>query len=144
MVICRSKAKNPIALSRSIQIFSGMGILGLQNLHYLAKYKKTGSKLLAASNHPQYGFSLAITSINLTAVLMQMLESGLLRSVILLSHFYLFIEKSSKVSGDQNLDVRIFREESKIVFITLPCFIGQSLSHGRKNFRPLPNNYDVH
>ncbi|KAL5259952.1 hypothetical protein ACHWQZ_G010163 [Mnemiopsis leidyi] len=63
--------------------FRGMGILGLQNLHYLAKYKKTGSKLLAASNHPQYGFSLAITSINLTAVLMQMLESGLLRS-----HFY--------------------------------------------------------
>lgn len=63
--------------------FRGMGILGLQNLHYLAKYKKTGAQLLLASNHPNYGFSLAITSINLTAVLMQMLESGLLRN-----HFY--------------------------------------------------------
>ena len=58
---------------------SGMGLLGLQNLHYLAKHKKSGLKLLSASNHPQYGFSLAITSINLTGVLMEMLESGPLR-----------------------------------------------------------------
>ena len=70
-----------------MHFFSGMGILGLQNLHYLAKFKKTGSKLLSASNHPQYGFSLAITSINLTAVMLQMLELGPLRLNSLMTRF---------------------------------------------------------
>ena len=57
-----------------------MGMLGLECLSYLAKFKKTAPKLLLASQHPQYGFSLAITSINITAVLVNLMTEGLLRN----------------------------------------------------------------
>lgn len=63
--------------------FRGMGMLGLESLLYMAHQPTVAQHLLSASEHPQYGFSLAITSINITAECVKLLDNGPLRN-----HFY--------------------------------------------------------
>jgi len=63
--------------------FRGMGMLGLETLLYISQQSTSAQHLLAAAGHPQYGFSLAITSINMTAECVKLLENGPLRN-----HFY--------------------------------------------------------
>nr|SVE74349.1 EOG090X0AMT [Daphnia barbata] len=47
--------------------FRGMGILGLENLHFFAKnYQEVALQVLSHSNHPKHGYSFAIVGINLT------------------------------------------------------------------------------
>lgn len=64
--------------------FRGMGILGLDNLYYLAKhYPATTERILESSNHLSSGFSMAIVGINLTQI-----SLNLLRNRELYYHFY--------------------------------------------------------
>ena len=64
--------------------FRGMGILGLENLQYLAKhYPETTARILDSSNHQTSGFSMAIVGINLTQI-----SLNLFRSRELYYHFY--------------------------------------------------------
>ena len=64
--------------------FRGMGILGLDNLHYLAKhYPATAERILDLSNHLSSGFSMAIVGINLTYTCL-----NLFRNRELYYHFY--------------------------------------------------------
>lgn len=64
--------------------FRGMGLLGLDNLHYLAKhYPGTTQRILDSSNHQSSGFSMAIVGINLTHI-----SLNLFRNRELYYHFY--------------------------------------------------------
>ncbi|XP_041358917.1 ELMO domain-containing protein 1-like [Gigantopelta aegis] len=64
--------------------FRGMGILGLDQLLYLAKvYPNQAKHLLSQSQHPQYGFSYAIVGINMTDMCYNLLKLKRLRG-----HFY--------------------------------------------------------
>ena len=48
--------------------FRGMGLLGLEQLHYLAeRHTATARQILVASQHPRIGFPLAIVAISITA-----------------------------------------------------------------------------
>ena len=56
--------------------FRGMGILGLDNLIYLAKhYPETTSRILDTSNHTSSGFSMAIVGINLTHISLNLMRN---------------------------------------------------------------------
>ena len=64
--------------------FRGMGMLGLDDLHYLAKtYPDTAERILATSHHVTSGFSMAIVGINLTDIAL-----NLVRNRALQYHFY--------------------------------------------------------
>ncbi|CAG0917424.1 unnamed protein product [Notodromas monacha] len=64
--------------------FRGMGMLGLENLLYFAKFKDgTGRRVLCRSQHPKYGYSFAIVGINLTDMALGFVRSGDART-----HFY--------------------------------------------------------
>nr|CAG4637235.1 EOG090X0AMT [Ceriodaphnia reticulata]SVE73104.1 EOG090X0AMT [Ceriodaphnia reticulata] len=61
--------------------FRGMGILGLQNLHYLAKnYSDVAVQVLSHSNHPKHGYSFAIVGINLTHLAYNLWKDGSART----------------------------------------------------------------
>ncbi|KAI9106263.1 ELMO/CED-12 family-domain-containing protein [Phlyctochytrium arcticum] len=56
--------------------FRGMGMLGLDNLHYYAKYHtKSVQRVLDISNHPTAWFSFAIVGINLTDFALQLVRT---------------------------------------------------------------------
>jgi hypothetical protein len=64
--------------------FRGMGMLGLDNLFYLAKhYPATTERILDSSGHLSSGFSMAVVGINLTY-----LSLNLFRNRELYYHFY--------------------------------------------------------
>ncbi|XP_052866186.1 ELMO domain-containing protein 2 [Anopheles cruzii] len=64
--------------------FRGMGILGLDNLLFLAQqYNGTARHLLSHSHHPTHGYFFAIVGINLTSMAYHLLKSGTART-----HFY--------------------------------------------------------
>lgn len=64
--------------------FRGMGILGLDNLLYFSReYPGTARHLLSHSQHPKYGYTLAVVGINITHMAWRLLKSGQLKS-----HFY--------------------------------------------------------
>lgn len=64
--------------------FRGMGILGLKCMVYFAEnHNEKARKVLQHSLHPTLGYSYAIVSINITLLMYEMLQSGLL-----CSHFY--------------------------------------------------------
>jgi ELMO domain-containing protein len=55
--------------------FRGMGVLGLVQLVALAESERDNAlAVLSLANHPAYGFPLAITGINVTALLLAKLE----------------------------------------------------------------------
>ncbi|KAJ3190019.1 hypothetical protein HDU85_000310 [Gaertneriomyces sp. JEL0708] len=56
--------------------FRGMGMLGLDNLHYYAKiYPDSVRRVLALSHHPTAWFSFAIVGINITDFALQLLRT---------------------------------------------------------------------
>ncbi|XP_055644862.1 ELMO domain-containing protein 2 [Toxorhynchites rutilus septentrionalis] len=64
--------------------FRGMGLLGLDNLVFLAtEYKETTRHLLSHSHHPTHGYFFAIVGINITSMAYHLLKSGIART-----HFY--------------------------------------------------------
>jgi hypothetical protein len=64
--------------------FRGMGILGLDNLLYFTReYPGTARHLLSHSQHPKYGYTLAVVGINITHMAWRLLKSGQAKS-----HFY--------------------------------------------------------
>eukprot|EP01133_Synstelium_polycarpum_P020529 gene20529-24649_t len=67
--------------------FRGMGILGLDNLLYLATtYPEESQKILVAAN-TQFKYPFAITGINLTSLLVNMLDKNQLRSYFMFNGF---------------------------------------------------------
>ncbi|VDK69394.1 unnamed protein product [Litomosoides sigmodontis] len=64
--------------------FRGMGILSLEQLIFLAQYDVAHAQsILSLSNHPLYGFPMAVTGINLTALVRRLLQCNALKM-----HFY--------------------------------------------------------
>nr|SVE73725.1 EOG090X0AMT [Daphnia atkinsoni] len=63
--------------------FRGMGILGLENLHFFAKnYPDVALQVLSHSNHPTHGYSFAIVGINLTHLAYILWKDGAAKSHI--------------------------------------------------------------
>nr|SVE83814.1 EOG090X0AMT [Daphnia pulex] len=57
--------------------FRGMGILGLENLHFFAQnYPDIALQVLSHSNHPKHGYSFAIVGINLTHLAYNLWKDG--------------------------------------------------------------------
>uniref|UniRef100_A0A1I8EJU2 ELMO domain-containing protein n=1 Tax=Wuchereria bancrofti TaxID=6293 RepID=A0A1I8EJU2_WUCBA len=74
--------------------FRGMGILSLEQLIFLAQYDVAHAQsILSHSNHPLYGFPMAVTGINLTALVRQLLQVNALKM-----HFY------NTISGTPTID----------------------------------------
>lgn len=64
--------------------FRGMGVLGLKCMVYFAEnHTKKARQVIQHSLHPTLGYSYAIVSINITSLMYEMLQAGLLRC-----HFY--------------------------------------------------------
>uniref|UniRef100_A0A0R3RTE8 ELMO domain-containing protein n=1 Tax=Elaeophora elaphi TaxID=1147741 RepID=A0A0R3RTE8_9BILA len=64
--------------------FRGMGMLSLEQLIFLAQYDVAHAQsILSLSNHPLYGFPMALTGINLTALIRRLLQKNALKM-----HFY--------------------------------------------------------
>eukprot|EP00842_Homolaphlyctis_polyrhiza_P005666 jgi/Hompol1/60/HPOL_003976-RA len=60
--------------------FRAMGLLALDDLHYLCKvYPSIASRILAASHHPASWFSFAIVGINITAYTLRLVRTRLLQ-----------------------------------------------------------------
>ncbi|XP_032784877.2 ELMO domain-containing protein 2 isoform X1 [Daphnia magna] len=63
--------------------FRGMGLLGLENLHFFAKnYPEVALQVLSHSNHPIHGYSFAIVGINLTHLAYNLWKDGTAKSHI--------------------------------------------------------------
>jgi ELMO domain-containing protein len=61
-----------------------MGILSLENLLYFSReYSDSFRHLLSHSQHPRYGYTLAVIGINITHMAWRLLKSGLVKN-----HFY--------------------------------------------------------
>lgn len=57
--------------------FTGMGLLGLENLLYFAEeYTEAARHVLSHSIHPVYGYTFAIVGINLTSMAYNLLQNG--------------------------------------------------------------------
>jgi hypothetical protein len=57
--------------------FRGMGMLGLENLlFFVREYNKASKHILSHSQHPIYGYSMAIVSINLTHLALKLFNDG--------------------------------------------------------------------
>ncbi|KAL0271119.1 UNVERIFIED_CONTAM: hypothetical protein PYX00_008322 [Menopon gallinae] len=57
--------------------FRGMGVLGLENLLFLAsEYTDIAHRMLVRSQHPKHGYAFAIVGINLTHLAYHLLEDG--------------------------------------------------------------------
>lgn len=64
--------------------FRGMGLLGLENLLFFTReYAGTARHLLSHSQHPRYGYTLAVVSINISHMAWRLLMDGRAKS-----HFY--------------------------------------------------------
>ena len=64
--------------------FRGMGILGLSQLVYFTEnFKEESQNIFLHSNHPIQGFPFAITGINLTHLVVQLMIEGHLKT-----HFF--------------------------------------------------------
>jgi len=73
--------------------FRGMGILGLENLVYLAtQHPDLAQSIVATSQHPTHWFPFAITGIHITKIILDMLRSGSVRH-----RFYEEIEQNPKL-----------------------------------------------
>lgn len=90
--------------------FRGMGILGLENLLYLAtNYNKVALHVLTHSQHPTYGYSLAIVGINLTSMAYQLLNGDVLKA-----HFFNAVNGPAELQHFHQLYCYIFYEFDKM------------------------------
>lgn len=84
--------------------FRGMGILGLKNLlYFVRKYNDQARKLLSHSNHPKYGYSMAIVGINITHLTLELLKAGHLKT-----HFYNAIHQRPSIDHFHEAYSRLF------------------------------------
>lgn len=64
--------------------FRGMGLLGLENILFFTKeYPNSARHLLSHSQHPSYGYTLAVVAINISHMAWKLLENGKAKS-----HFF--------------------------------------------------------
>jgi hypothetical protein len=76
--------------------FRGMGLLGLENILYFTnEYPGTARHLLSHSQHPKYGYTLAVVAINISHMAWRLLMNGRAKP-----HFY----NISKYAGYPTLD----------------------------------------
>ncbi|KAL3990113.1 ELMO/CED-12 family protein [Acanthocheilonema viteae] len=85
--------------------FRGMGILSLEQLIFLAQYDVAHAQsILSLSNHPLYGFPMAITGINLTALVKRLLQSDALKM-----HFYNTICGTPTIDNFHHVFCQVFK-----------------------------------
>ncbi|KYQ93582.1 hypothetical protein DLAC_11607 [Tieghemostelium lacteum] len=80
--------------------FRGMGILGLENLHYLSTQHNEKAQLILTQANTKSVYPFSITGINITSLLVQMLEKNQL-----CNHFY---HSSPTVQQFNELYVKVF------------------------------------
>uniref|UniRef100_A0A914ER53 ELMO domain-containing protein n=1 Tax=Acrobeloides nanus TaxID=290746 RepID=A0A914ER53_9BILA len=84
--------------------FRGMGMLGLDELLFIAKYDMDNCKrLFLISHHPVIGFPYAICGITITALTRDLLRSGLLKN-----HFYNALHGKPNMDNFHQVYCRIF------------------------------------
>ncbi|TKR79982.1 hypothetical protein L596_014122 [Steinernema carpocapsae] len=84
--------------------FRGMGLLGLEQLVFLAQYDEDRAKsMLSLSLHPTIGFPFAIAGITITYLTRQFLNEGLLKN-----HFYNSIQGPPSIDNFHQIYCRIF------------------------------------
>uniref|UniRef100_A0AAF5PML7 ELMO domain-containing protein n=1 Tax=Wuchereria bancrofti TaxID=6293 RepID=A0AAF5PML7_WUCBA len=85
--------------------FRGMGILSLEQLIFLAQYDVAHAQsILSHSNHPLYGFPMAVTGINLTALVRQLLQVNALKM-----HFYNTISGTPTIDNFHHVFCQVFK-----------------------------------
>nr|CRZ22823.1 Bm8802 [Brugia malayi] len=85
--------------------FRGMGILSLEQLIFLAQYDVAHAQsILSHSNHPLYGFPMAVTGINLTALIRQLLQVNALKM-----HFYNTISGTPTIDNFHHVFCQVFK-----------------------------------
>ncbi|OZC08334.1 ELMO/CED-12 family protein [Onchocerca flexuosa] len=85
--------------------FRGMGILSLEQLIFLAQYDVAHAQsILSLSNHPLYGFPMAITGINLTALVRRLLYSDALKM-----HFYNTVRGTPTIDNFHHVFCQVFK-----------------------------------
>lgn len=86
--------------------FRGLGILSLQNMIYLFEnWPEKGLKIYGQSQHPKFGFSFAITGINMTGIVYDLLRSGKMKG-----HLYNLPQDEYFIEDFHNFYVDIFYE----------------------------------
>eukprot|EP01036_Dinobryon_divergens_P035610 gene35610-46184_t len=81
--------------------FRGMGLLGLRQLTYFCeKNPDTARSILLISNHPQKYYPFAITGINITAFLLELLNETRLHGLIFNNLERLTLENTSKYTTE--------------------------------------------
>jgi len=84
--------------------FRGMGLLGLEQLVFLAQYDEDRAKsMLSLSLHPVIGFPFAVAGITITYLTRQFLNEGLLKN-----HFYNNIHGHPTMDNFHQIYCRIF------------------------------------
>ncbi|VDN33926.1 unnamed protein product [Gongylonema pulchrum] len=79
--------------------FRGMGILSLEQLIFLAQYDVAyAQSILSLSQHPSYGFPMAVTGINLTALTRRLLQEHVLKM-----HFYNTVRDAPTIDSFHHL-----------------------------------------
>ncbi|KAM3728065.1 ELMO domain-containing protein [Dirofilaria immitis] len=85
--------------------FRGMGVLSLEQLIFLAQYDVAHAQsILSLSNHPLYGFPMAITGINLTALIRRLLHSDALKM-----HFYNTVRGTPTIDNFHHVFCQVFK-----------------------------------
>ncbi len=106
--------------------FRGMGLLGLRQLAcFCEKHPDTARSILLISNHPQKYFPFAITGINITAFVLEMLNEFRLHEVVFETLEKLVVQNPSKYS-----ESKAFDDAETLAFVYdefdyLYCFIFQ-------------------
>ncbi|CAG9533807.1 unnamed protein product [Cercopithifilaria johnstoni] len=85
--------------------FRGMGILSLEQLIFLAQYDVAHAQsILSLSNHPLYGFPMAVTGINLTALVKRLLQGNALKM-----HFYNTLCDTPTIDNFHHVFCQVFK-----------------------------------
>uniref|UniRef100_A0A915Q6W8 OTU domain-containing protein n=1 Tax=Setaria digitata TaxID=48799 RepID=A0A915Q6W8_9BILA len=85
--------------------FRGMGVLSLEQLIFLAQYDVAHAQsILSLSNHPLYGFPMAVTGINLTALVRRLLQDDVLKM-----HFYNTVRGAPTIDNFHHVFCQIFK-----------------------------------
>merc|ERR1712179_756498 len=79
-----------------------MGMLGLENLlFFVQKFNTAAKHILSHSNHPKYGYSMAIVSINLTHLALKLLNDGTAKT-------HIYNATKERIDGNKPIDVENF------------------------------------
>ena len=96
--------------------FRGMGMLGLESLLYLVQnFNKAAKHILSHSNHPKYGYSMAIVSINLTHLALKLMNDGTAKT-----HIYNATKEA--LNEDRPINMENFHHFSSYLLIEFDKF----------------------